>query len=75
MENADINGFQYHAAGSTRETHRVRQLTAVFVENQRRVVVAAGTSEHVEIDWPIDDYRAGAQELVLEASQSGFRIL
>ena len=37
--------------------------------SSRRFDVAAGTSEHVEIDWPIDDYRAGAQELVLEASQ------
>ena len=37
--------------------------------SSRRFDVAAGTSEHVEIDWPIDDYRASAQELVLEASQ------
>ena len=37
--------------------------------SSRRFDVAAGTSEHVEIDWPIDDYRAGAQELVLEVSQ------
>ena len=37
--------------------------------SSRRFDVAAGASEHVEIDWPIDDYRAGAQELVLEASQ------
>ena len=37
--------------------------------SSRRFDVAAGTSEHVEIDWPIDDYRAGAKELVLEASQ------
>jgi len=37
--------------------------------SSRRFDVAAGASEHVEIDWPVDDYRAGAQELVLEASQ------
>ena len=37
--------------------------------SSRRFDVAAGTSEHVEIDWPVDDYRASAQELVLEASQ------
>ena len=37
--------------------------------SSRRFDVAAGTSEHVEIDWPIDDYRAGAKELVLEVSQ------
>ena len=37
--------------------------------SSRRFDVAAGASEHVEIDWPVDDYRASAQELVLEASQ------
>jgi len=37
--------------------------------SSRRFDVAAGASEHVEIDWPVADYRASAQELVLEASQ------
>ena len=37
--------------------------------SSRRFDVAAGASEHVEIDWPVDDYRASAQELILEASQ------
>lgn len=38
--------------------------------SSRRFDVAAGASEHVEIDWPVDDYRASAQELVLERPSS-----
>lgn len=35
----------------------------------RRFDVAAGESASFEVDWPVDDYRSNAEELVLEVSQ------
>ena len=48
------------AAGSTRETHRVRQLTAVFVENQRRVVVVTMCAGGRVVPVDVDDQRIPA---------------
>ncbi|HAK71996.1 MAG TPA: beta-galactosidase, partial [Bifidobacterium sp.] len=36
---------------------------------ERRFDVAAGETVSFAVDWPIDDYRDSAHELVLEASQ------
>lgn len=35
----------------------------------RRFDVAAGESASFEVDWPVDDYRSNAEELILEVSQ------
>ena len=36
---------------------------------ERRFDVPAGSTEKLDVDWPLDLYRDGASELVLEVSQ------
>lgn len=70
------------AAGSTRETHRVRQLTAVFVENQRRVVVvtmcAGGRVVPVDVDdqrIPAGVFQVFSMNRALASSSSSVRVV